>query len=186
MPFGRAPFGRFQPFALRQVATSVCRPTPRSQSKKKNMVYAISLGKQGNMVYTIGTEGGIHSSRRMLHHIFVFGINYPKYFQLQENMYRELISRKLHIKDSFEFGELHGKMVWELFSWKISFQLHKIAIISGWSVYTIEASDPETEKDEGFHGHWWCILFLFRGIRHFFMIKFMSRKRCIWQTVGFA
>ena len=41
---------------------SVCRPTPRSQSKKKTMVYTIFLGKQG--------KKGIHhrSGKKGIHH----------------------------------------------------------------------------------------------------------------------
>ena len=36
---------------------SVCRPTPRSQSNKKAVVYTIALGKQGKRVYTVYTIG---------------------------------------------------------------------------------------------------------------------------------
>ena len=45
--------------------------------------------------------------------------SYKKYF-------RELISRKLHSRIRLWLRELHGKCIWELFSWKISSQLHEI------------------------------------------------------------
>ena len=39
----------------------VCRPTPRSQSKKEAVVYTLLLGKQGKRVYTIGPERRVYT-----------------------------------------------------------------------------------------------------------------------------
>ena len=65
-------------------------------------------------------------------------------FQLQHNLFLVLISRKLHYAYSFVIQRITWKMLWELFSWKISLQLHEIRVlginfasISGWSVVSL-------------------------------------------------
>ena len=59
---------------------------------------------------------------------FFFGINFPKiYISVTRKYFSGINFPKLHVTYSFVIPEkLHGKAFWELFSWKISFQLHEI------------------------------------------------------------
>ena len=71
-------------------------------------------------MYTLATKDYIHNF------LFLEFISRKITFQSQELIFRELISRKLHITCSFVIQRITWKNCLGIISWKISFQLHEI------------------------------------------------------------
>ena len=92
---------------------SFCRSTPRSESKKKAMVYTIFLGKQGKRVYTIGPERRIYTieaqsqkkKKRRVSTVVVYTFFFPATVQSETWLFSRESSRTTsEPPNSYEFS----------------------------------------------------------------------------------